>query len=73
MLDSPFGIQRLQLENLILLIYGPHILQFFYLRIEKSEKICENVQIQEISATKCATSIDYVPQYFIFLCENVQK
>ena len=43
MLDSPFGIQRLELENLILLIYVPHIPQFFYLRIEKREKIYENV------------------------------
>ena len=47
MLDSPFGIQRLELENLVHLIYVPkvpHILQFFYLRIEKSEKISEYVQ-----------------------------
>ena len=43
MLDSPFGIQRLELENLILLIYVPHIPQFFISELKKREKIYENV------------------------------
>ena len=45
MLDSPFGIQRSEIENLVLLIYVPHIPQFFISELKKEKKyvnMCKN-------------------------------
>ena len=47
MLDSPFGIQRLELENLVHLIYVPKVPDFLYIfgtKLKNVPQICENVQ-----------------------------
>ena len=47
MLDSPFGIQRSEIESLVLLIYVPKVPDFLYIfgtKLKKREKIYENVQ-----------------------------